>query len=173
MPNTIRILIIGVTLLGTASPALAKSINDKIVQYCKENVGAKVGDGECSALAHVALTQAGAKLEFKDQPNEGDYVWGKLVYTLEVVDNVQKKTTVPKMKIQPGDIIQLRDTKFVGKNYTAGYGHHTAVVVAVQKNGVIKVLEQNYNNQKFVVENAYRLNDLKAGWLRFYRPVAK
>ena len=102
MPNTIRILIIGVTLLGTASPAVAQSINDKIVQYCKENVGAKVGDGQCSALAHVAFTQAGAKLEFKDQPNKGDYVWGKLVYTLEVVDNVQKKTTVPKMKISRG-----------------------------------------------------------------------
>jgi hypothetical protein len=174
-----RTLILIATLLVMASPTLAQTTNEKILKFCKDHVGEKVGDGECSSLADAALKHAAAKTGFKDAPNEGDYVWGKLVCTVEMKDNSAKVIKVGKMSIQAGDVIQLRDVKFEGKSlrgngtYNAAYPHHTAVVLAVKKNNVITILEQNYNGQKIVSENAYRLTDLKAGWIRIYRPVSQ
>jgi hypothetical protein len=179
-----RTFLVLATLLGAVSSTVAQSttVNDKIVKFCKDHVGQKVGDGECSDLGDEALKSAGAKPRsaFKDFPNEEDLVWGELVYALEIKDNAPKETKVPKTSIQPGDVIQLRDARFAGKNlrgvenYEAEYGHHSAVVVAVKKEtGVLTILEQNFNGKKMVTESTYRLSDLKAGWVRVYRPVAE
>ena len=53
------------------------------------------------------------------------------------------------------------------------YPHHTAVILNVAEGGkVLKVLEQNINGKRFVMESTYRINDLKSGSFRVYRPVA-
>lgn len=184
MANSTRTLILATALLGLVSSAVAQptTMNDKVVKFCKDKLGKKVGDGECYDLAAAALKYAGAKpqTEFKDSPNTGDYVWGKLVYALEIKDGSQKETKFPKISIQPGDVIQFGDAKFEGKNlrgfqnYSTIFPHHSAVVLDMKKGGnVLTALEQNVNGKRIVTENAYRLTDLRTGWVRVYRPVAK
>ncbi len=177
-----RTLALVTTLLSVVSAAAQeKTVNDEIVKYCKDHKGQKVGDGECASLAEAALKYAKAKplTAFKDFPNKEDYVWGELVYALEIKEKTQKETKVPEMAIQAGDIIQFRDARFEGKKlrgfdkYEASYPHHTAVVLTPKGNNVVSVLEQNVDGKREVVETSYRLTDLKAGWLRIYRPVSE
>ncbi len=159
--------------------AQPEKMSEKIVKFCKDHLGKKVGEGECTDLADAALQSAGAKRRtaFKEHPNKDDYVWGELVYALEIQDNSQKETKVPKRTIQPGDVIQFRDARFEGTKlrgfdiYRVSCPHHTAVVLAVKEDNMLSVLEQNINGKKVVVENTYRLTDLKTGWVRIYRPV--
>src|SRR5947209_14848770 len=61
----------------------APTLGDKIVTFCEGKKRKQVGDGECTALATEALTAVGAKPHSKDDPKEGDYVWGDRVFTLE------------------------------------------------------------------------------------------
>jgi hypothetical protein len=165
-----------------AEDTQSPTTNDKIVKFCKDHLGKKVRQGECTNLADAALKHAGAKprTTFKDSPNREDYVWGKLVYALEIKENSQKETRVPKMSIQPGDVIQFRDARFKGRslnglqNYETAFPHHTSIVLAVKmENNLITVLEQNVNGKRKVMESTYRLTDLKTGWLRIYRPVSE
>ena len=184
MTNSTRTLLLAAALLGLVTSALAQTatLNGKVVKFCKNNLGKEVGSGECYDLAAAALQYADAKPQngSEDSPNAGDYVWGKLVYALETTDGSQKETKVPKMSVQPGDVIQFRDAKFEGKNlrgfetYFTIFPHHTAVVSEVGKaDEVLTALEQNVNDKRVVTANAYRLSDLKTGWVRVYRPVPK
>src|SRR5262249_5554899 len=115
-----RTLILLTTLWAVVAEPDAQppTTNDKIVKFCKDHLGKKVGEGECTSLAEAALKHAGAKprTAFKDSPNRGDYVWGEPVYALEIKEDSQKETKVPKMSIQPGDVIQFRDARFKGRN---------------------------------------------------------
>jgi hypothetical protein len=184
MADSTLALILTAALLGLASSAVAQpaTMSEQVVKFCKDNLRNKVGDGECYDLAEAALKQAGAKLqtEFKDSPKAGDYVWGKLAYTIEIVGGSQKVTKDPTINLQPGDVLQFGDARFEGKNlrgfekYTTMFPHHTAVVLDVNKaDGILTALEQNVNGKRIVMENTYRLTDLKSGWVRVYRPVPK
>jgi hypothetical protein len=158
------------------------AINDKVVEFCNDHLGEKVGEGECSNLAEAALQHAGAKpwTTFKESPGAGDYVWGKFVYALAMEAGSPKETKIPEMSMQPGDVIQFRDARFTGKNlrgfkeYEVNSPHHTAVILDVKKAaGVITVFEQNIDGKKIVAKSAYRLTDLRTGWFRVYRPEEK
>jgi len=182
MATHARTALLAAAILWLLIPATASadSIGDKVVQFCKDNRGKKVGDGECVALAVEALKAAGAKTnaDFEDSPKQGDYVWGDLVYAREVKGRKTSEQKVDGKKVQPGDVIQLRDARFEGKlgkgKYLLEASHHTAVVVGLRENGkVLVLLEQNGNGKKIVSEGTYRLDDLKEGWLRVYRPQAK
>ena len=173
------LLIVG--WLATPTALADAEIASKIVQFCKDNVGKQVGRGECSDVAVQALKEAGAKPQtaFADSPNKDDYVWGELVY-LYGKNAVGKDDREGALKdVQPGDIIQLRDAMFAGKaanggTYTQQSPHHTSVVAEVKdKAKQVVVYEQNSNNVRVVMKNVYRLNDLRQGWIRIYRPVAK
>jgi hypothetical protein len=167
-------------LLGVfgTSTASADAVGDKVVKFCKDNLGKKVG--ECSHLAVEALKAAGAKTtaDFDDSPNQGDYVWGKLAFVREVKERKSSERNVDGLKVQPGDVIQLRDAKFRGKSgkgtYSSESPHHTAVVIGLKDKGrTLVVLQQNVNGKRVVAEGTYRLDDLKEGWLRVYRPQSK
>jgi hypothetical protein len=181
MRNHARLTLLAALLWAVAaSAASADAIADKVVKFCKDNRGKKVGDGECADLALAALKAAGAKssLDFDDSPNRGDYVWGKLVFVREVKDRKASEKNVDGQKVRPGDVIQLRDAKFQGKKgkvtYSSAAAQHTAVVVGLRDNGrTLVILEQNYNGKKAVTEGTYRLDDMREGWLRVYRPQAK
>jgi hypothetical protein len=53
------------------------------------------------------------------------------------------------------------------------FSHHTAVVATVQPGGVVKVYQQNFNGKREVGEATLATNDIKEGWIRAYRGVAK
>ncbi len=151
-----------------------------MVKFCKAKLCKTVGDGECTGLVTEALVAAGAKTsrDFKDSPNEGDYVWGEPVYRLEVKAGQRTEEAAKGRKVRPGDVVQFRDAKFAGRTaggfYTTSSPHHTAVVVGVQNGGrTLVVLHQNSNGKRVVTQQAYHLADLKEGWVRVYRPVEK
>lgn len=161
-----------------APSARAESPNEKLVKFCQANLGQKVGGGECADLANNALLAAGAKPQraYPDAPKEGDYVWGKLVASVEVTKG-GRKVEGKLADAQAGDIIQYRDAAFKGnlqgRKYTSKATHHTAVLMAIAANGRdLKVCEQNRSGKKIVSIAEVRLGDLKEGWVRIYQPEA-
>jgi hypothetical protein len=144
------------------------------------HVGKKVGGGECSSLAYAALKAAGAKElnDFNNNPGDGDYVWGRHVYTVTAQQGTAVEEAAGGNKIKPGDVVQFRDATFEGRqngrSYSMAYGHHTAVVLKMnRRTGVMKILEQNVNGKRYVQQGTLVLKDLRSGWLRVYRPVRK
>jgi hypothetical protein len=176
----IRLLVIG-CLLCLSAAAHADSVSEQIVQFCRENKDKQVGDGDCYDLAKYALSTAGARPQFRnpDYPEKGDYVWGDLVLYLEVTETGPRRTGEGK-DVRPGDVIQFRDAKWEGKRpggkgqYSMTFTHHTAVVSAVENDGkLVRIYHQNFGGKKVVTEAQLRLDDLKAGWIRVYRPIPK
>jgi hypothetical protein len=169
-----RLALAAVTLLGlwTGAPAAEPmTLGDKVVAYCEQRKGKQVGSGECAALAEQALAAVGARGRGPDNPNPGDYTWGRLVFVLKGEGN----KAVPEGKsedLQPGDIIQFRNAKWEGKGYSMGFPGHTAIIAGLEDKGqTLKILHQNVNGQRVVVEGTLRLGDIKQGWIRVYRPM--
>jgi hypothetical protein len=176
----LRLLVIG-CLLCLPAVGRADSLGERIVEFCRENEGKQVGAGNCYALAAKALSAAGAKPRFlnQDYPGKEDYVWGELVMYQEATETGLKRTGAGK-DLQPGDVIQFRDTKWEGKKpngkgkYSMTMDHHTAIVAGVENDGnLVKTYHQNFGGKKVVMEGSLTLDDLKAGWIRVYRPIPK
>jgi hypothetical protein len=150
------------------------ALREKVVKFCKEHKGQTVGDGECGTLAQAALREAGARPvnEFAENPGPGDYVWGELVFVLEVAGGKRKKDPAD-AKAKPGDVIQYRDAAFRKGGGVAVFPHHTAVVAEVKANGDLVVYEQNNLGKKEVTQGTLGPGGLAAGWIRVYRPVPK
>lgn len=176
----LRLLVVG-CLVFLPTVGRAGSLGEQIVQFCRENKDKQVGVGNCYALAAKALSAAGAKPRFlnPDFPGKEDYVWGQLVMYQEATQTGLKRTGAGK-NIQPGDVIQFRDTKWEGKRpsgkgrYSMTFEHHTAIVWTVENGGnLVKIHHQNFGGKKVVMEGSLTLDDLKAGWIRVYRPIPK
>lgn len=184
--SLLLIFVVGSTSLGSepqkkkkAEPPASKKfeplppLNEKVVQFVKQNLGKPVGDGICVTLAVEALNEAGAKRYPFDR--SGDYIWGE-----EVADFKD---------VLPGDILQFRDAVFKGQRSLGGgrrmhwhseYAHHTAVVAKVEKGGkLITIYHQNVATdgrpeaeKGNVQEGELRMDSLqKGGWIKAYRPV--
>lgn len=125
-----------------AKPKARPPIPESVVSFATQNTGQRVGDGECFALADLALRSAGAKsaANYGTIVPDADYVWG---------------TEVSLAGLKPGDIIQFRDYRYrkvVVKEDAKGVDekesaeerpHHTAIVERAGADGVVTVLEQN------------------------------
>jgi hypothetical protein len=98
-----------------------------------------VGNGECFTLVDEALKAVGCKSaeDFGTVTEDADYVWGNRVALSQV---------------RPGDVLQFRNHDVTVKRVTkTGWNeqsyhrdHHTAVVVAVNADGGVTVVEQNF-----------------------------
>jgi hypothetical protein len=162
--------------LNAAAPTSKPTdLGEKVAAYCERHKGEQVDNGECARLALLALQAAGAKPRGKDNPNPGDYVWGKQVFVIEAAaDSQPPKTDGNVADLRRGDIIQLRDAKLVrrvaGGRVTNTMTQHTAIVASIEGD-TIHTLEQNVSGNRTVQDGSLKLADLKAGWLRFYRPI--
>jgi hypothetical protein len=154
--------------------AAAAELAQKIVQFCKENLGKQIGDGECGTLAVEAMKSAGAKpfSDYKENPGVQDFVWGEPVFVLEFVDGKRKREPAD-AKPKPGDVIQYRDTMFRSSRGIYLFSHHTAVIADVKASGELVVYEQNMQGKKEVTQGTLRPGELASGWIRVYRPVGK
>ncbi len=113
-------------------------VNRAILQFCADNLGKKVGNGECATLPLRACDKVGAKRP-SDLPApkpplmKDDYVWGRLLE--------------PKEEVLPGDIIQFRDVeiKVVSprSTFTYSYPHHTAIIAEVKGKQKFTIYQQN------------------------------
>jgi hypothetical protein len=150
----------------------ARKLNQAIVEFCKANMGKKVGGGQCSSVAYYALKHVGGKElnDFPPDPGKGDYVWGRHVFTGYVKKGEAVLEPVGNGHIRPGDVVQFRDTKFS----TFSYGQHTAVVLKYdQRTTEMLIAQQNVNGRQMLVESTLTLKSLRTGWFRVYRPVPK
>lgn len=134
------------------SYAQTDTVADKIIAFCKKNLGKKVERGECWDLANSALNYANAK--WKPLYDFGD----KLDYK--------------KQNLQAGDVLQFTNVKFVFTNGSASFPKHTAIVYRYA-NKNITLLHQNFNNKKYVDTLSINLDNIKNGKIEAYRPKAK
>lgn len=170
------------TQLSTVAAGKAAADNElgrAVVKFARDQLGKKVGDGQCANLAVAALKTAGAKdtHDFGISGVDRDYRWGTLVERHE--------------DVQPGDIVQFRKVTIViktefksakGSGYrieTHRYPHHTSIIARNLGKGKFKVLEQNAGPSKSQVErqkvqeNDLNLSHLTEGKVWIYRPVKK
>ena len=116
-------------------------------------------------MAHQALKAAGARPWSKpDSPGKGDYVWGELVLLVEGGEPAPRMTGSLEA-VEPGDIAQFRAAVFPKSHFS----HHTAVVTG-RRGGKVFLLQQNVSGKKSVERGSVRLDLLKSGWVRVYRP---
>lgn len=143
-----------VTATGTTAPrtppAPISELQRDVVNFAADNIGEKVGRGECWDLADQALRAAGA------EPPRG-YTFG---------------TPVPLTEIQPGDILQFTTARFDEPGYWTimGMPNHTAVVHAVGDTRAF-ILQQNFDGKRYVTTYDLNLNNLTSGQIEAFRPV--
>lgn len=155
-------------------------LGDRIVAFCKEHRGKRVGNGECTTLVTAALLSAGAKPHGwgdnrRQPPKRGEFNWGELVYTLERKGE-DLKWTGKFDDVRPGDIIQYRNVLIAGYTdvgtYTEQAQHHSAIIFSVDKEeGILKLYHQNYNGRKAVTTDRLKLADLRRGQFTIYHPL--
>lgn len=169
--------------LVVESGSVLLATNVSAFAYAKSNLGRKVGDGQCAALAAAALRYAKCKpRQTKDSPNAGDYVWGGRLATITKDNRNANHHAV----FAAGALLQLRNVELRGASLGGGtyyrtYSHHTAVVGQWGRDGkgrYMEVYEQNVGAQgksdaaKMIVQrNRYYLGDLARGTIWVYRPL--
>lgn len=122
----------------------------KIVAFCKDRLGKKVGNGECWTLADEAFKTCGLK-----RPGSNNRVWGRLL---------DLKTE----KMEPGDIVEYRSAEFSDGSRTGPV--HTSVVVKGGRRERATIAEQNWGGDKTVREASFDAGELVSGELMVYRP---
>ena len=162
------VMVTGTWLADPAARRGVPALNVNIVRFARANLNRKVGSGQCTAVVEAAYRRYGAEMPPKSGSNV-DYDWGTLV-------DIIRPGERPSSRIEPGDILQFRDARFAGRTprgtYTKTTTHHTAIVVG-KSGSRLYVLHQNSNGNQTVQGATYDFADLKRGWARAYRPVAK
>lgn len=135
------------------SPAL----NKKIITFVNNNMGKRIGNGECWDVASKALNETGAKWDKK-------FTFGKAI---------NYKTDC----VFAGDILQLNDALLhvetsKGTHVYDEYPQHTAIVYEVKSKDVFVIADQNFGfSAKVVRTHLLDLKTLAKGTVQFYRPV--
>lgn len=146
--------------------AKAPQKNKALLQYAVDQLGKKVGDGECATLAYQGLRTIKS-----DQPmsETGKPRWGKLVVEL-------KPGSIQTGKVLPGDVLQMYDVRLEHKSPTGFFFQvapfHTAIVTKVEPR-VLHVLHQNWGGKedaRTVMPTTFRLVELQKGVIQVFRP---
>jgi hypothetical protein len=89
----------------------------------------------------------------------------------------EPKGGVREAGVARGDIVQLLSAHFKSKDGRsekwAGAPDHTAVVVFVEPNEVVRVVEQNIAGVKKVREGSYDMSEMVKGEVRIFRAVGE
>ncbi|KAI5955335.1 hypothetical protein KGF54_001896 [Candida jiufengensis] len=138
-----------------------------IAGWSEHHKGQQVGNGECWDLAKYAL-----------QKGCGNHAFVSTYYThgypiLQIGKNYQFLNGSQQLDdVRIGDILQFKSCRFFnpvnGSSQTVGMPDHTSIVVGTDGDK-IKVLEQNVNGVRKVVDGEYILKNLVEGELYVYR----
>jgi hypothetical protein len=151
MKKLIAFLALG-TILFSSFRTIPVPVAGKILEFCKTNFGKKVDRGECWDLAAAALNYANA--DWTSPFNFGD------------------KIDYKKEGLNPADVLQFTNAKFMFPNRSMSFPQHTAIVYKADKTK-ITVYHQNFNNKKVVDTLTFTLENITKGKIDAYRPKAK
>lgn len=148
-------------------PDVAASQSTLVAQFASTRLGQTVGDGECFALADLALRSISVKSasDFGTISANADYIWGREVTVSQA---------------QVGDVIQFRNfsysettrtditrsdgsSEWSEQNHSESRPHHTAIVASTGSNGELMVYEQNVAGQRFVLHNRLQFSAVTIG----------
>ena len=156
--------------------------SDAVANWSESKLDQQVGDGECWTLANNALVAVGSQLSSRGQepcmPSQS-YVHGALIYSFLPAKSLRPdpRGSISGAGVTRGDIVQLCEAHFVAKDgmseKCAGAPDHTAVIVGVESQGVIKVVEQNVGGVKRVRAGSYDMSELVKGEVRIFRVVGE
>ncbi len=118
----------------------------KIVEFAVQNMGKKIGDGQCWGLANLAYRHAGIR-------HRGGYVWGRRIHWQTE-------------GVRPGDIIQFANARYP---YAYTDENHTAIILKVAGRSSVKVAHQHWNNIYRVTTTTIPLTYLRSGSQTVYR----
>ncbi len=118
----------------------------KIVEFAVQNMGKKVGDGQCWGLANLAYRHAGIR-------HRGGYVWGRRIHWQTE-------------GVRPGDIIQFANARYP---YAYTDENHTAIILKVAGRSSVKVAHQHWNGIYRVTTTTIPLTYLRSGSQTVYR----
>jgi hypothetical protein len=156
--------------------------SDAIASWSESKMGEQVGDGECWTLANEALKAVAAKASSQGREpcmSSQSYVHGSLIYSYMPATSSypEPKGGVREAGVARGDIVQLLSAHFKSKDGRsekwAGAPDHTAVVVFVEPNEVVRVVEQNIAGVKKVREGSYDMSEMVKGEVRIFRAVGE
>ncbi|MCA9193362.1 MAG: hypothetical protein KDB03_16435 [Planctomycetales bacterium] len=141
--------------------------SSQIVQFASNNLGQRVGDGQCFALVDQALRSIGARSasDFGDITPTANYVWGREV----TIDLVQAGDAIQFQNYSFQETITTRVTNPDGSSSeetetrSESRPHHSALVSSVGSHGEMFVYEQNVNGQMVVQRNALLFRTLTIG----------
>lgn len=148
-----------------------KQYSEHIANWCEVKAGAQVGDGECWTLAHDALKKACGSHAFVSS----GYNHGALILTVKANTSEDEPIIVRETvtdSIRRGDILQFTSCLFKSGGQWQVFGHpdHTAIVLDTS-GSKLKIVQQNFQNQKVVGFGEIDLHELSSGELKVFRPV--
>lgn len=169
-----------IALQSLHAPLTKSRYGDHIAAWCEARIGQKVGNGECWTLANDALTAVAEECRARNQepcvPSRS-YVHGFLIYTYIPPRLSDPPGGIEAAGVARGDIVQFLTAHMRSRNGLCnsykGAPHHTAVVTAVERGGILKVLEQNVGPTKIVMEGTVDLSEMVSGEVRVFRPVGE
>ena len=131
--------------------AMQHQVTMKLISFASQNMGKKIGGGQCTELVDAALAFAGAA------PGS-NYVWG---------------TNVTGQRIRPGDILQFEGCRFETTNRWDEFPHHTAIVGGFS-GSTVHLLHQNVNGiDSGVVATQLDLSTKTKGSIMVFRPIPR
>lgn len=103
------------------------------------------------------------------------YVHGVLIYSCLPPKTADPPGGIEAAGVSRGDIIQFLNAHMRSKdgmsNSQRGVPHHSAVITAVERGGILKVLEQNVGRTKKVMQGTIDLSEMFSGEVRIFRPI--
>ena len=124
-------------------------LNEGVLNFATNNIGNRIGRGECWDLADQALRAVGAV------PARG-YTFGDRIDVDDVI---------------PGDILQFTSARFDEPGYWVimGVPNHTAVVQADGQDRLF-ILQQNFAGKRYVTTYDMNPDNMTSGTLEAFRP---
>ncbi|KFX89362.1 hypothetical protein V490_07076 [Pseudogymnoascus sp. VKM F-3557] len=165
-----------IPLSRTELDSYRQQYSENLAHWCELQMGTQVGNGECWTLANNGLIAvASACTDRGEEPcmSSKGYVHGALIYEKIGRKQPEPPGGVLAAGVARGDILQFWKARLEAKDgrswKSAGAPDHTAVITKVERNGVMKTLEQNMGGVKIVKEGSYDVDELVEGEVRIFR----
>ncbi len=179
---SVALLVAAIRLLAQGG-AVESPVNLRITNYCRTNLGQRVGDGTNTSFMAAVSTAATIERSFVDAPREGDKVWGTYIekisiaagkYCLALQAGAMRGSHQLGAFLAPGDVLEFDGVRFMDQygNSVDYPQHYTTIISKVSPNGrYCRVYEQGGPAGGSVILATLFLPSLNAGSIRAYKPV--